>query len=129
MMTNEALLPGTNYSEQIQEFFYSYTEPYVHRFAGHTGEAASQAASNFVSPAVSSTVQENTERFVKQVGEQLVKEAIWRLVEVGAKQLATKKGKTGAVGKVASRFVPYIGWALLAKDVYDLQDFVRDELS
>jgi hypothetical protein len=127
-MSYESLLPGTNYSEQIQELFYGYSEPYVHRFAGHAGEAAGQAASNFVSPAVSSTVQENAERFVKQVGEQLVKEAIWRLVEAGAKKLATKKGTTGAVGKVASRFVPYIGWALLAKDVYDVQDYVRKEL-
>lgn len=128
-MQSESLLPGTNYSEDIQDFFYSYAEPYVASFASHSSRAVGAATADFVSPAVSSTIQENAERFVKEVGEQLVKEAIWRIVEAGAKKLATRKGATGSVGKVVSRFIPYVGWVLLAKDVYDLQDFVRDELS
>ena len=128
MIANESLLPGTNYSEQIQNYFYSYAEPYVASFASHSSRAVGAATADFVGPAISSTIQENAERFVKEVGEQLVKEAIWRIVETGAKGLATRKGVTGTIGKVTSRFIPYVGWVLLAKDIYDLQDFVRDEL-
>jgi hypothetical protein len=129
MIANESLLPGTNYSEEIQNYFYSYAEPYVASFASHSSRAVGAATADFVGPAISSTIQENAERFVKEVGEQLVKEAIWRIVETGAKGLATRKGVAGTIGKVTSRFIPYVGWVLLAKDIYDLQDFVRDELS
>lgn len=129
MIANESLLPGTNYSEEIQNYFYSYAEPYVASFASHSSRAVGAATADFVGPAISSTIQENAERFVKEVGEQLVKEAIWRIVETGAKGLATRKGVAGTIGKVTSRFIPYVGWVLLAKDIYDLQDFVRDELT
>lgn len=129
MIANESLLPGTNYSEDIQNYFYSYAEPYVASFASHSSRAVGAAAADFVGPAIATTIRENAERFVKEVGEQLVKEAIWRIVETGAKGLATRKGVTGTIGKVTSRFIPYVGWVLLAKDIYDLQDFVRDELS
>lgn len=128
-LSNESLLPGTNYSEDIQNFFYSYAEPYVASFASHSSRAVASSVADFVSPAISSTVQENMERFVKEVGEQLVQEAIFRIVEGGLKSLASSKGMKGTIGKVGSRFIPYVGWVILAKDVYDLQDFIRDELS
>ena len=127
--SNESMLPGINYSEDIQNFFYSYAKPYVASFASHSSRAVSSSVADFVSPAVATTVQENMERFVKEVGSQLVQEAIFRIVEGGWKKLATSKGMKGTIGKVGSRFVPYVGWVLLAKDVYDLQDFIRDELS
>lgn len=122
---------GTTYSMDIQEHFYSYVEIGGRYVANRTSSLATDYVNDAVQPVIPEKLQpalsDPLKDLITNQGQRIIEEAIFRLVESGFRHLAEKEGVKRTVGKIGSRFVPYVGWALFAKDVYDVATFVNEE--
>ena len=122
---------GTTYSMDIQEHFYSYAEVGGRYVSSRTADLVTDVVNDAIQPVIPESLQptlsDPVKDLIKGQGRRLLEEATFRLLESGFKHLAQKEGVKRTVGTIGSRFIPYVGWALFAKDVYDVTRFVQEE--
>jgi len=122
---------GQTYSMDIQEHFYSYGEIAARYVSSNVSEMVTDTVNDVVQPVIPEVLQptlaDPIERLIKEQGKRVIDEAIFGAVQYAFRNLAEKEGVKRTVGKVGTRFLPYVGWALFAKDVYDVTQFVREE--